>query len=581
MSRVTKLQKARSTLVKPIGTLRVVFYCRVSTDEQEERGTIESQRSYLHERYRVDFRDDAPAATRMQLVGEYSDDGYSGAKPLNERPGARQMMEDAAAGKFDVVIVYKVDRLGRSVRVLVDAHDELELYGVAITSATEPFDTRPGPQQAIGKFVFQLLGSIAELERSTIKMRTMDGKHRVAKEGKFINGTVPFGFEVDNLDHLVPSQILVPQLGISEGTLVHQIFERVAAGQSCYSVADWLTKSGVASTRRMFNKEHRRLTEAGNTSPVWGNRRVWETIRNPVYKGVRLLSFDQREMEQSVAPIVSESLWDMANAQMKVNNRWDGRNDSYVYLLSKKLHCTGSLTDGTPCGYVYTGGISNGIRYYSCNGNDAANARRRGSRCGSASIRTDKVEPLIWEDLAWVLRHPDEVMASLTERIRDRADETSAIQTRLHDLLRRRTRVEATATALHEQLKSGHVAFAEAQDVLAGATKAALELDTEIAEVTALLDSESIQKYRLTETVDVMRQIGGQLDDIERSNDRVAMRRLIDLLVEWIRVDADGNLHVQYTFRTGKATSTVSSSTNIQTVVVGQTTPESRPREIA
>ena len=318
MTRVTKSQRARST---PAGIPRVVFYCRVSTDEQEERGTIESQRSYLHERYRVDFREDAPAATRMQLVGEYTDDGYSGAKPLTERPGATRLMADAAAGVFDAVIVYKVDRLGRSVRVLVDAHDELELYGVAIMSATEPFDTRPGPQQAIGKFVFQLLGSIAELERSTIKMRTMDGKYRVASEGKFINGVVPFGFAVDDLDHLVPSQLLVPQLGISESSLVRQIFERVAGGESCQSIADGLARAGVPSTRRIFNKEHRRMVTTGRAAARWTYRRVWETIRNPVYKGVRLLSFDQRELEQRVVPIVSDALWAAANTRLR-RRRW-------------------------------------------------------------------------------------------------------------------------------------------------------------------------------------------------------------------------------------------------------------------
>ena len=61
----------------------------------------------------------------MRYIGEYTDEGWSGTIPLCDRPGGARLLEDARDGKFDVVIVYKVDRLGRSARVLLDAHDEL------------------------------------------------------------------------------------------------------------------------------------------------------------------------------------------------------------------------------------------------------------------------------------------------------------------------------------------------------------------------------------------------------------------------------------------------------------------------
>src|SRR5262249_28732529 len=159
---------------------------------------------------------------------------------------------------------------------------------------------------AIGRFVFQLLASIAELERATIETRTMDGKHRVAREGRFVNGAVPFGFDVDDRDMLAPSARLVAGLGISEAELVGQLFERVAAGESCYALADWMNAAGVPSTRRLFNKEHRRMVEVTATAqtdgPVWSNQRVWWMIRNPAYKGERTLNFDQRTVDQLIQP---------------------------------------------------------------------------------------------------------------------------------------------------------------------------------------------------------------------------------------------------------------------------------------
>ena len=100
--------------------------------------------------------------------------------------------------------------------------------------------------QAIGKFIFQLLGSIAELERSTIQARTMGGKFRVANSGKFVNGQVAFGYTVDDNDVLVPNQTIVPEVGMPEAQIVVEIFERVVRGDTCYAIADWLLDAGVS-----------------------------------------------------------------------------------------------------------------------------------------------------------------------------------------------------------------------------------------------------------------------------------------------------------------------------------------------
>lgn len=319
MSRVTN--QRRKQKLQPVDVERVVpraaFYKRVSSDEQEERGTIASQGDYLAERYRADFRIDAPLGVRMEYVGEYADDGWSGAIPLRDRPAGRRLLEDAAAGKFDVVIVYKVDRLGRRARVLIEAHDELEAHGVAITSATEPFDTRPGPQQHIGRFVFQLLASIAELDRATIAMNTMNGKQRVARERRFVNGCVPFGYDVDEHEHLVPSQRRVEQVDMTESDIVRDIFNRAAAGYSCYQTAEWLSHAGVPSKRYHYNKQLHQLVDSRNTASVWTSRRVWETIRNPVYKGERVLSFGMNDLEHAVDKLVSPEVWAMANKHIR------------------------------------------------------------------------------------------------------------------------------------------------------------------------------------------------------------------------------------------------------------------------
>ena len=104
----------------------------------------------------------------------------SGTIPLHERPEGKRLLDDAKAGKFGTVLVYRLDRLGRSLLVIVDAHDRLQAAGVSLRSATEPIDT----SNPSGRLIFQMLASFAEYERGTIRERTQAGLHRAFRDGK-------------------------------------------------------------------------------------------------------------------------------------------------------------------------------------------------------------------------------------------------------------------------------------------------------------------------------------------------------------------------------------------------------------
>src|ERR687894_1810412 len=111
---------------------QVALYLRVSSEEQREKATIKIQREFLDGYCRLHG---------LEVAGWYQDDGVSGALPLHERPEGRRLLEDAKEGKFQTVLVYRLDRLGRSLLIIVDAHDRLQQAGVALRSATEPIDT--------------------------------------------------------------------------------------------------------------------------------------------------------------------------------------------------------------------------------------------------------------------------------------------------------------------------------------------------------------------------------------------------------------------------------------------------------
>ena len=132
----------------------------------------------------------------MQALWPRDSQGLQRRGGLWHRAAAREasgteLLEDAKAGKFDVVLVYKLDRVGRTLLVVVEAHDRLMEAQVALRSATEPIDT----STPAGRLTFQMLASFAEFEKETINERTQAGKNRAYRNGAQ-PGLIPYGFDV-------------------------------------------------------------------------------------------------------------------------------------------------------------------------------------------------------------------------------------------------------------------------------------------------------------------------------------------------------------------------------------------------
>src|SRR5258708_6282382 len=112
-------------------TPRLVLYCRVSTEDQAERQTVRAQ---------LDFLRNWAQLFECPIAGGSVADGVSGTVPLEQRPEGRRLLAELPETRPPKLVCYRLDRLGRSVRVLLDAHSALEQAGVTIQSATEPFD---------------------------------------------------------------------------------------------------------------------------------------------------------------------------------------------------------------------------------------------------------------------------------------------------------------------------------------------------------------------------------------------------------------------------------------------------------
>ena len=144
---------------------RCVIYTRVSTNNQ----TIDNQLNVLREIAKL---------KGYEIVREYSDEGISGAKGREERKGFDELIKDATRKKFDIILCWSVDRLGRNLSHLVSFLNEIQSVGCDLYIHQSGLDT----STPMGKMMFQLTGIFAEFERSMISERVIAGQKRSKKK---------------------------------------------------------------------------------------------------------------------------------------------------------------------------------------------------------------------------------------------------------------------------------------------------------------------------------------------------------------------------------------------------------------
>jgi site-specific DNA recombinase len=230
-----------------LASSRIALYARVSTEDQADAETIQGQLDFLR-RYSELHRHD--------LFDEYLDDGVSGMIPLAKRPEGARLLADAQAGRFGTVIFYRVSRLGRRLAIILEAYELLDAANVVVKSATEPIDTA----EPIGRFIFQMLGAFAELDRETILDNTTRGRARGAKQGRWY-GVVPTGYAVHD-GKLVPNENeILP--GLTEADLVRDIYRRIADGDSSIKVAGYISTLGLRRFKRYAKHDGREVIIEG------------------------------------------------------------------------------------------------------------------------------------------------------------------------------------------------------------------------------------------------------------------------------------------------------------------------------
>jgi len=271
--------------------METAVYCRVSTDEQalegySIRGQVEKLKAYV-------------SAKSWAVYDVYLDEGISG-KNMTERPAINRMLEDIKAGYVKNVLVFKLDRLTRSVADLVQLIDLFKTHGCAFNSLTESIDT----STASGRMFLKIIGIFAEFERENIGERVRLGMERKAREGYSIAcGNTSFGYDKDNTDK-------IQKINPAEAETVRRVFDMYTRQN--------MTLNGIAKT---LNKE-KVPTKLNN---VWNSGTIYMLLTNPVHIGVVRYGIEQPEryfeVEGKHEAIISKELFYETQDLIQANKR--------------------------------------------------------------------------------------------------------------------------------------------------------------------------------------------------------------------------------------------------------------------
>jgi site-specific DNA recombinase len=390
---------------------RVAIYLRVSSDDQEKRGTIATQAGELRRRL--------ASEEGAVIVREFSDDDVSGAIALEDRPAGANLVADARAGLFEEVWFYDFDRLGRDSIENAIARRTLKRLGIRLFSLHdgEPDD-----------FMFDIKSAVAANERRTFLRRSADGIKRAAREGRWCGGIVPLGFRVEGLKQdarLVPDDTLM-WADRSAADLVRDIYDRIGLrGQSCRVVADEFNALGIPTH---YSRDGRGIRGKA-TQGLWRAGRIRNLVVNPIYCGELQYGrrIDQRGpktertgheiISASIEGLVFPALWQAAQDAFAANRRCT-KNTCRLYLLKGAMTCS-------ICGLTYVGSWSKNVGWYRCGGQ----LKERGpilGKCTGVSVRTDKVEATVWAGIEAWLRNPGDVLDALDGRTEREAQDAIA-----------------------------------------------------------------------------------------------------------------------------------------------------------
>ena len=517
-----------SPFLPPPPPVQAAIYARVSSDQQAERHTIDSQISDL----KAHAAQDGHAVPDQYL---FIDNGVSGTGLV--RPALERLRDLIALSAIDIVYVHAPDRLARSYAHQVILIEEFTQAGVQVI-----FHNRPIGDTPEDTLLLQLQGMFAEYERTRLLERSRRGKRHRAQEGSVSAlGRAPYGFHYVSRD-------------AGDGVARFEIDEdqaRVVRGIFGWVGAERLSLAAVC----------RRLAAAAIPSPTgkarWSRAMIYTLLRNPAYVGRAIFgrrrnvpwqaplhpphghsgppkypwrqipADPDRYITVPVPAIVDDALFAAAAEQLEENRRRNRvRLSGLCYLLSGLLVCR-------KCGYSFTGHHPPGPRrYYRCCGTDR-NRFDGQRRCDARMVATGPLDEAIWQAVCRLLEDPARVLTEYQRRL-----EAAQANPRQHDLDmtdRQISKLRRAVDRLIDGYADGFIAREEFEPRVMGLRRRISTLEAK----AVVLQSAAEEVRSLQLVIGKVSLFADMVRDRLETADWATRRELICTLVKRIEIDDD------------------------------------------
>ncbi len=485
--------------------VRCAIYTRKSTEEglDQEFNTLDAQResgeayikSQAHEGWEC-------------LSDRYDDGGFTGGNM--DRPALQRLMSDIEAGRIDCVVVYKVDRLSRSLLDFARMMEVFEKHHVSFVSVTQQFNT----STSMGRLVLNVLLSFAQFEREMISERTRDKIAATRRKGKWSGGMPLLGYDVDPRG----SKLIVNE---GEAARVRAIFELYLEHQALLPVIQELDRRGWLNKRWTTRKGHER------GGKLFNKNSLWHLLTNITYIGK--LAYKDEVHDGEHPAIVTDDIWQRVQALLQRNGRTGGApvRNKFGALLKGILRCV-------PCNCAMspTHATRNGnkrYRYYVC-----TNAQKRGwQNCPSKSIPAPEIERFVVDQIKCIGKDPSLLNETVAQARKQGQSHVTELEAERRGLERELGKWNGEVRQLLDQIAPNDgdtpatARLADLQERIRVTERRA----TEIREQAIALSHKLVDEREVTKVMSVFEPVWESLTPREQI-------RVVQLLVE--RVDYDG-----------------------------------------
>jgi len=393
--------------------MKVGLYTRVSTEDQAREGfSLEVQRDFL-----LKYAKDQGWEVFCSISGSrvYQDDGVSGY--TLDRPALQRMLFDAGRKQFDLVLVYKQDRLSRNLKDMLNLLDQFTRWGIGYKSATEPFDTTT----SAGKMALHMLGTYAEFERNRLVERVFPGMIRGVQNGHWQGARyAPYGYGYNKEKKLLE---LVPE----EAEMVKKIYDMYLGNKSTTQIAGHFYKTGIKS--RSGCRFQTKLICDILKNPVYLGKLVWNRKHydknnqsRKTYRAVPNPPDQVVVVQGKHQPIISQDTFDKVQARLRANRKGGERcMTRFDYPFTGVMVCARCHHKMSGISAVTNAAKKKRKRWYRCSA-----AYMHDIKCRNSMVRAEMIEPQLFSIIEKLTRNKEILTARLTLLIKAQAEPSEA-----------------------------------------------------------------------------------------------------------------------------------------------------------